>query len=475
MTGAGAVVTHLREVAMQNPASYPQKLVSLWALACALAFSLSVDAQNTQNAAQAPCPATAANGSTEQATSGLAAEKQNLENAKNQLGALFKKKPATTTAAANPCPPANAAEPGQPAAASANSGGGNWTGPFTPPAGTGIVPLVVGPYSQGSQTELSPGQVHLASLAPNGSKWSIIVDGQAGPRIDQVFNQGERATGVTFSPDNNHYAYCALTGNDYVVMLDGKEFFRDSKGNMQGIITDGSCGGIRFSADSKHVYFTSYIRYDSSHDMARFVWDGTAGPGGVSEDYRSFGFSPDGEHFAYHWVDPSKSAGPERLIVDGKMASYNGDNLQWSGDSQHLYSINRITQPKLEWDVLMDGKPIIKADAVMLYVAPVGPVIVAKVTRAAGIPNPYQFLVAGGKAVSPNFPGSSSIGDVVFSADGKHYAAIVHDTNSRASVFTDGKRGETYARFDPFSIWNNPVGPQRTVAFTADEEAYIQY
>ena len=464
---------------MQNPASYSQKVVSRLALSCVLAFSPLVHGQNAEDVAQSPCPTTASNGSAGQ-ISALEAEKQNLKNAGKQLGALFKKKPSlTASASANPCSttaPARAAAAGatansaQPAANTQPivSGSGNWTGPFTPPAGTGIVPLVVGPYSQGSQIEISSGQVHLASLAPNGSKWSIIVDGKAGPRVDQVFNQGDRATGVTFSPDNNHYAYCALMGSDYVVMLDGKEIFRDSKGNMQGIIADASCGGIRFSADSKHVYFTSSIRYNASQDMMRFVWDGTAGPGGVGEDYRSFGFSPDGEHFAYHWFDPSNSAGPERLIVDGKMASYNGDNLQWSGDSQHLYSINRITQPKSEWDILMDGKPILKTDAVMLYAAPDGPMMVAKVTRAVGIPNPYQFLVAGGKAVSPNFPGGSSIGDVLFSADGKHYAAIVHDTNGRASVFTDGKRGETYARFDPFSIWNNPLGPQRTVAFTAD-------
>ncbi len=462
---------------MQNLSYYSQKLVPLLAFSCAVAFSPSVNGQNTQNAVPPPCPTTATGGSAGQTNSALAAEKQNLQNAGKQLGALFKKKSSTAAAPANPCSTtARAAAPGatansaQPAANTQPivSGGGNWTGTFTPPAGMGIVPLVVGPYSQGSQIEISPGQAHLASLAPNGSKWSIIVDGKAGPRVDQVFNQGDRATGVTFSPDSNHYAYCALMGSDYVVMLDGKEIFRDSKGNMQGIIADASCGGIRFSGDSKHVYFTSSIRFDASHDMARFVWDGIAGPGGMGEDYRSFGFSPDGEHFAYHWFDPSNSAGPERLIVDGKMASYNGDNLQWSGDSQHLYSINRITQPKSEWDVLMDGKPIMKTDTVMLYAAPVGPLMVAKVTHTAGSPNPYQSLVAGGKVVSPNFPGGSSVGDVLFSADGKHYAAIVHDTNGRASVFTDGKRGETYARFDPFSIWNNPVGPQSTVAFTAD-------
>jgi hypothetical protein len=53
--------------------------------------------------------------------------------------------PATQpAAAAKPGQPAAAGKPGQPAA-------DNGTAPFTPPAGTVITPIVVGPYSQGSQ------------------------------------------------------------------------------------------------------------------------------------------------------------------------------------------------------------------------------------------------------------------------------------------------------------------------------------
>ena len=90
---------------MQNLAYCSQKLVALWAFSCALAFSPSVNGQNAQNAVPAPCPTPATTGSTGQSNSVLAAEKQNLQNAGKQLGALFKKKPASTAAApANPCP-----------------------------------------------------------------------------------------------------------------------------------------------------------------------------------------------------------------------------------------------------------------------------------------------------------------------------------------------------------------------------------
>ena len=90
---------------MQNPASYSRKLVSLLALSWVLAFSPFVNGQNAENAAQSPCPTTAPNGSAGQ-TSVLEAEKQNLKNAGKQLGALFKKKPSTSAASTNPCPPA---------------------------------------------------------------------------------------------------------------------------------------------------------------------------------------------------------------------------------------------------------------------------------------------------------------------------------------------------------------------------------
>ena len=109
---------------MQNPASYSRKVVSLLALSCVLAFSPFVNGQNTQNAAQSPCPTTTSTRSAGQ-ISVLEAEKQNLKNAGKQLGALFNKKRAATAAtSASPCPSpsaeASAAAPSPaPAASSA--------------------------------------------------------------------------------------------------------------------------------------------------------------------------------------------------------------------------------------------------------------------------------------------------------------------------------------------------------------------
>lgn len=380
------------------------------------------------------------------------------------------KQQATTAAqpatAARPGQPAAAAKPGRPAAVAANNG----TGPFTPPAGTGIVPTVVGPFYQGSQFVISPQGVHVATLTNSGSRWVINYDGVEGPKFDQVFGQSSGMAGVKFSPDGNHYAYCALSGNEYVVMADGKEIFRDSKTNVQGSITDASCAGLTFSANSKHVYFTSSSRPgNSSSDAISFVWDGHASPLGADGDYRNYGFSPDGNHFAYIWYDPSNPTGSQKLIVDGKPVSYFGEKPQWSPDSEHLYVTHRISGARPEVDILLDGKTVMRADDITLYLPATGNLGIARITKISGTPNPYQFLVIGGKEVPGSNPGRSGIGDIHFSADGKHYASIFVDNNGHQSIFSDGKRGQTYTRVDPFTVLTQgESGPQPPIAFTGD-------
>jgi len=362
-----------------------------------------------------------------------------------------------------PNQPANQPKPGQAAAPD------NGTQPFTPPPGTDIQSTVVGPFKQGTQFIVSPQGVHVASLTNSGSRWVINYDGVEGPKFDQVYGQGAGAAGVRYSPDGSHYAYCALSGSDYVVMADGKEIFRDNKTGVQNMITDMSCANLAFSANSKHVYFTSAIKATSSMDAPRFVWDGQASPVGADSDYRNFGFSPDGNHFAYTWINPSDPSGPQKLIVDGKPAPYFATNPQWSPDSAHLYTTQRISRPKAVVNILFDGKVVMSGDDIRLYMPPTGNLGIARVGISAGIPNPNQFLVIGGKQVPGSNPGRNGVGDIVFSADGKHYASIFVDAQGHQSVFADGKRGQTYSRLDPFVMPTQiGTGPSKQVAFTGD-------
>jgi hypothetical protein len=101
-------------------------------------------------------------------------------------------------------------------------------------------------------------------------------------------------------------------------------------------------------------------------------------------------------------------------------------------------------------EVLFDGKPILRADNVRLFVAPVGDMMVAAVQKTAANP-PSWLLVVDGKQV----PGSERVGGqiagVIFSADGKHYAAHYINQNGRHFIFADGKKGREYPGLGPIA------------------------
>ena len=46
---------------------------------------------------------------------------------------------------------------------------------------------VVGPVADGAKYVVSPQDVHLATVARKGSRGNVIVDGVAGPKLDDVF------------------------------------------------------------------------------------------------------------------------------------------------------------------------------------------------------------------------------------------------------------------------------------------------
>jgi len=466
---------------MQNPASYSRKVVPLLSLGCVLAFSLFVHGQNAENAAQSPCPTTASNGSAGQ-ISALEAEKQNLKNAGKQLGALFKKKPASTAAAsANPCSttaPAPAAAPGatansaQPAAGTRPIGsvGGVPSASAvgaTSPAGTKIDPIVVAPVEQGSPFAISPRGVHVATLSHLGSRFVVVYDGVTGPKFDQMFNAGAGATGVVFSPDGNHWAYSAAQGSEWFVVRDGKEVFRSSDtggGTLFGATNLG------FTSNSQHLFFMYYSTVQTyanrSNAVTHFVFDEKATPPGANPDLRSYVFSPDGDHVVYvvtESADPSNpNPGDNHLWVDGRRATYVADYPKWTSDN-HLVTVQtvRVNDPRIGSvaNLLFDGKPVLRADALKAYVPPKGDMWAAVVQLPHVNPS-KSFLVVGGHQVPGTEITGGSIGDVVFSPDGKHYAVVCSNSNGRSYVFSDGKKGLEYQTI-------------RNLSFTADSSTLV--
>jgi len=337
-------------------------------------------------------------------------------------------------------------------------------GPFTPPPGTKIEPVLLAPREQGAQFAVSPRGVHLASVSHSGSRFTVIYDGVPGPKFDQIFSQSSTATGLIFSPDGSRYAYCGLQGNEAVVMADGKEIYRDSHTNVQNSINAASCQLLSFTSNSKHVYFFSQSKYEGATDGFRFVWDGKPDTMNSNNDLRNFGFSPDGEHVAYVWAGCGRDT-TQKLLIDGKPAPYLAGNPQWSADSQHLYTT--ASRPQQTFELLLDGKPMIRANSVRLFIPPVGNMAVAVVTKT--IPGgSASSLVIGGKVVPGSeaaAPGvSCPISTFTFSADGKHYAIECTTANGRAYVFADGKKGMDYGRLDPFFPYSHKP---TTIGFTA--------
>ncbi len=340
-------------------------------------------------------------------------------------------------------------------------------GPFAPPLGTKIEPTLLAPREQGAQFAVSPRGVHMGTVSHSGSRWTVIYDGMPGPLFDQIFPQGSSLTGLIFSPDGSRYAYCGLQGNDAVVMVDGKELYRDSHTNVQNRIDANSCQQLSFTSNSKHVYFFSMAKYEGATDGFRFVFDGKADALGSNADLRNFAFSPDGDHVAYVWSGCGRDT-TQKLLIDGKPAPYLAGNPQWSADSQHLYTTAMRPQQGIV-EVLADGKPMLRANSVKLFIPPVGDMVVALATRNTGTAH-TSFLVIGGKVV----PGSevtagivNCTGDFTFSADGKHYAIPCSTANGRQYVFADGKKGLDYGRLDPFYSYGTG-GVRKIIGFTPE-------
>jgi hypothetical protein len=153
--------------------------------------------------------------------------------------------------------------------------------------------------------------------------------------------------------------------------------------------------------------------------------------------------SADGEHYAYvarNPANPQQSA----LIVDGKPAGYAGAGPMFTANGLHLYTLAPPASGRPGQEVLLDGKPWVRANGIQIYMPPVGDRVVAVVSAGVpGTPN-AQFLHVDGKKV----PGSDCafLRKVQFSPDGKHYAAEC-ETPARSHVMiVDGKRGRDYER-----------------------------
>lgn len=304
----------------------------------------------------------------------------------------------------------------------------------------------------GVQFAISPKGQHVAAVVLRGSRQVVVHDGVDGPRFDEVLSvQNAGGLKIVFSDDGNRHAYHGRVGQEFVVVVDGKEAARgpwDATLAQRGQTPVYQLG---FTPQSKHWYMILY-KSDQSRQHYQLVIDGVAGP--VSQESIQPTWSPDGEHHAYILTINPATAPQARqvLVVDAKPAPYLAGEPQFTGDSKHLFT--KRTVPRTSTiEILADGQPFARVEGgIQLYTAPTGPGVLGVAWAAPPNGARHAFLTVGNRKV----PGSecadnAGLSNVYISSDAKHFAA-----RCKTWIMVNGKKGQEYA--DGVS----------NVAFTAD-------
>jgi hypothetical protein len=332
---------------------------------------------------------------------------------------------------------------------------------------------VVAPNEQGLAYSISPKGAHLVAITQKGTRWVVLHDGVAGPVFDQIISDGGGVR-INFSPDGTRFGYVGRQGQEWVAMVDGKEALRRPIGTNQTVLRGGGLG-IRFSPNGKH-WFLHYNNGSESNPLAdppRLIWDGVAGPAGAEPDVT---VSADGEHYAYTVANPA-NPNQKVLMVDGKPAPTLGFTPVFTGDGLHLYT-QRITIPRVGpqvTELLLDGRPIIRAFKTEVFTAPAGSLAVIKVGQSGG----PSFLHAGGVKV----PGSEAqhISPIQFSDDGKHWVAKFGLPGVPNYLIVDGVKQREYEAVDSvrFTDTGKPVytvgAGAKSFVITGDQESENGY
>jgi Tol biopolymer transport system component len=156
-------------------------------------------------------------------------------------------------------------------------------------------------YDEIAGLAISPNGERLAYAARTGNQWAVVVDGREGPRHEGVLSRTP-----VFSPDGRHVAYGGREGRRFFVVVDRK----------RGRDYDELGGMVFFSPDSARVVYSPSV----GRRRAVVVNEEEIGLYERVDDY-SFVFSADGKHLAYKAGDAQSWF----VVVDGKRGrSYAG-------------------------------------------------------------------------------------------------------------------------------------------------------
>lgn len=312
------------------------------------------------------------------------------------------------------------------------------------------------PPEPGMQYTISPRGLHVAGVVLRGSRQVMVHDGVDGPRFDQVQSlSSQNGSKVAWSDDGARHAYHGKLGQEYVVVVDGKEVSRgpwSTELQAQGRTPVHELG---FSPGGKHWYAIIETLTPGRQNF-QLLLDGVAGP--LSQQLFSPLFSPDGEHHTYiQQINTATTPQPRyALIVDGKPAPYLAGDMQWTGDSKYLIT-KRPSPGNTGEDVLANGQPLMRVPGgVSLTMAPVGPGMLGRALTPWEGGTRSAFLLVGNRRV----PGSectntAGLDAVYMSPDAKHYAARCAMT----FMFVDGKKGQEYPEGISHLVWTGDGRP----------------
>lgn len=337
----------------------------------------------------------------------------------------------------------------------------------------------------GMQFSVSPHGGHLAAVTQKGSRWVMIYDGTPGPLFDEIYDTGHGTGGkVVWSPDGSRYAYVGRVGQEYTVMVDGKEQLKVPATSETGIAGIQGHGNvlITFTPDSKHILYDIQT-VGPGPGGARFrqyqvVYDGVVGPPDQG-DGPQVAYPNEGPHHAYLITARASTAlnptgqNKQLLVIDGKLAPYGAGALQYTADGTHLFSQRTVVIPGKGGasELLVDGHPVMRAQAIRVFTAPVGNGFVAVVSQQSqpGVNN--SFLVVGATRIPGTDCGGSGYNSVDFSADGKHYASLCQADAGRVAMVIDGKKGREYPMITDFAF--SPDGTRSMYKARAGMKTFV--
>ncbi|MBL9188965.1 MAG: hypothetical protein JNK23_15890 [Opitutaceae bacterium] len=272
-----------------------------------------------------------------------------------------------------------------------------------------------------SFTVASKTGLHVLLTAPKGSRQVYLHDGVEGPRFDRAGN------GKAISIDGKRHAYTAHVGTEEILVLDGKEIVRTTP--QHGGTAFPAFG---FSPSGKRFWYVSPLEAGGVHKL---VVDGVASDPTHGITLHPI-FSPDESRYVAMFSKQDERRG-SLLMVDGKSMGFVGDKPQFSPDGKNVLTIAHGG----DVDTLMiNGKPASRAPILHSAHMSTGGLNFLVVSGSRSTPG--VFLGAGGKKIEGS--DCQSIDKVLFSPDGKRYAALCTVGGSKKFVLIDGKKGQVY-------------------------------